>query len=545
MMSTLPTASLRLEPIAGPPIDPVDLPAPGPHRVGRATTSDIQLDYGTVSRRQAIIVLQDNQWLIMDQTSRHGTYVNGVRLEPGEPIPIHPNDLVRLGPWTFRVRDPSSVQTSLSTTNDVHSARHRIETVESTGHHEFAQHRLDLIIECAAGAHGAADLQSLADLMLNTAIAGTGFTRGAVIRQVSAGGDVETIAHIGHGRSRGHIDISRSLLAAASAGEVVRLTGEDESNFGGESIMQLGIHSAICAPLMLERSVEAYLYLDARKGEKSMAADAAAFCRAIARIAEMALGNLRRRSLEVQRKSLEADMNAARQAQDLIMPPAIGQFGPVRYAMTRRPGRFVAGDLYDILGIGGEHSGQCAAFLGDVSGKGVGAGVLMAIAQTYLRLCLISGSDPGAAVTSLNDHLLARTASGQFITLWLGMFDTVRKQLHFVDAGHGHWLVCRPGSPPQTIRCRGGLIVGIQSGTYEAETLDLEPGMRVVLFSDGLVEQRNADGDEFGVERAKATLEGSGSAVEDVERLSTAIMDFAQTDALSDDLTIASIEIDA
>ncbi|MBX3321408.1 MAG: SpoIIE family protein phosphatase [Phycisphaeraceae bacterium] len=540
-MSEPAQTSLRLEPIAGPPIDPVDLPAPGPHRIGRASTSDIQLDFGTVSRRQAIIVLQDNQWLIMDQTSRHGTYVNGVRLEPGEPIPITPGDLIRLGPWTFRVRDPGSAMTSVSTTNDVHSAKHRIETVERTGHHEFAQHRLDLIIECAAGAQGARDMQELADLMLNTAIAGTGFTRGAVVRQVSAGGDVETIAHVGHGRSRGHIDISRSLLAAASAGEVVRLTGEDESNFGGESIMQLGIHSAICAPLMLERSVEAYLYLDARKGERSMAADAAAFCRAIARIAEMALGNLRRRTLEVQRRSLEADMNAARQAQDLIMPPPVGSYGLVRYAMARKPGRFVAGDLFDIVGIG--QGGSCAAFLGDVSGKGVGAGVLMAIAQTYLRLCLQAGSDLGSAVSSLNDHLLARTASGQFITLWLGLFDMERRQLQFVDAGHGHWLVCRPGARPETIRCKGGLIVGIQSGSYEAETLAIEPGTRVVVFSDGLVEQRNADGDEFGVERAKATLEGSQSAVEDVERLSSAILEFAQTDALSDDLTIASIEV--
>lgn len=540
-MSGATETTLRLEPIAGPPMPPIDLPAPGPHRIGRATTADIQLDYGTVSRRQAIIVLQDQQWLIMDQTSRHGTFVNGVRLEAGEPIPIHPGDLVRLGPWTFRVRDPSSVVTHLTTTNDVHSAKHRIETVQSTGHHEFAQHRLDLIIECAAGAHGASDIAQLAELMLNTAIAGTGFTRGAIVRQVSSGGEVETIANVGHGRSRGHIDISRSLLAAASTGEVVRLTGEDESNFGGESIMQLGIHSAICAPLMLERSVEAYLYLDARKGERSMAPDAAAFCRAIARIGEMALGNLRRRSLEIQRKTLEADMNAARQAQDLIMPPARGSFGPIRYALARKPGRFVAGDLFDVVPL--DQPNSCAAFLGDVSGKGVGAGVLMAIAQTYLRLCFQTNADAGEAVTRLNDHMLARTTSGQFITLWAGVFDADRREVRFVDAGHGHWLVCRPGAKPETVQCKGGLIIGVQADQYHAETLSLPPGTRLVVFSDGLVEQRNVDGDEFGVERAKQTLEGSASAAEDVERLAAAIMDFAQTDALSDDLTIASIEL--
>lgn len=544
-MKSATETSLRLEPIAGPPLDPVFLRGPGPYRVGRGSDSDIVLAYGTVSRRHGLFSLREGLWHLADSGSRHGTFVNGLRLEAQDPTPIAPGDLIRMGPWTFRVRDPESRTSGVATTNDFHQSGHRIETVHRADRQEFAQHRLELLIDWAGSAHESESIEALAGRMLQMALDGTGLSRGAVVRQVSAAGDVETLAEIGHGGETGggRLDISRSLLAAASTGEVVRLTNEVNSNYG-ESIMQLGIHSAVCAPLMLERSVEAYLYVDAREGERAVAEEAAAFCAAVARVGEMALGGLRRHALEALRKTTESDLRAARDAQDLIMPPAAGSFGVIRYAVSRQPGRMVAGDLFDV--VPRREGGQVGVFLGDVSGKGVGAGLLMAVAQTNLRLGLRREADPGLLLTDLNEYLQARSTSHKFITLWLGLFDPVAGQVRFADAGHGHWLVVEPGSGPRMVCSEGRYPIGIDTGVkYPTESLRIAPGSRVVLFSDGLVEQTNLDGDEFGTERAMEVLRGCRSCDEDVTALHAAVIAYAGTDSLADDLTIASVEFGA
>ncbi len=523
-------------------MDPTTLRPPGPYRIGRGSDSDIVLPYGTVSRRHALLSDQGGIWHLTDRGSRHGSFVNGVQLEEGDPTPITPGDLVRLGPWTFRVRDPGSAMASVPTTNDFHQSGHRIETVQRADRQEFAQHRLELLIDWAGTATTADTMEELSTLMLQAALDGTGLSRGAVVRQVSASGEVETIAEIGHGDgARTKIDMSRSLLAAASAGEVVRLTNEATPNYG-ESIMQLGIHSAVCAPLMLERSVEAYLYVDAREGERVVAEEAAAFCAAVARVGEMALGNLRRHALERLRQTAESDLRAARDAQDLIMPPSSGQFGSVKYAVMRQPGRMVAGDLFDV--VPRREGGQVGVFLGDVSGKGVGAGLLMAVAQTNLRLGLRHTADPGLLLTDLNEYLLARSTTEKFITLWLGLFDPVAGTVQFSDAGHGHWLVCPPEGDPHLVQCEGKFPIGIDTGfAYPTESFSIEPGSRVVLFSDGLVEQADLDGDQFQVARAIDILRECGSCEEDVAALHKAVVSHAGTDSLQDDLTIASIEI--
>ncbi|RMH10064.1 MAG: FHA domain-containing protein [Planctomycetota bacterium] len=532
---------LKLEPIAGPAVEPIVLAPPGPIHVGRGSDAHIQLVYGTVSREHAMFVHRAGQWLLVDRQSRHGTLVNGVELTPGEPAPIQTGDLIRIGPWTFRVRDPLTTQRGVATTNDFHASGRRIETIDRSPRQTFAQHRLDLILECAASSNAAKSMTELAEIMLDISLKGTGFGRGAVVRQVSASGEVELLAGAGPGMDNElQVDISRSLLAAASGGEIVRLTSDAQPDFG-QSIVDLGIHSAICAPLMLERSVEAYLYLDARRGEAAVADDAAAFCGAVARIGEMAIGNLRRAQLERQRLEIEREMKAARAVQDIIMPPECGTCAAMRYAMVRRPGQFVAGDLFDFVPL---DENTCAAFLGDVAGKGISAALLMSIAQTHLRCGLRTERDPGAVVTELNEHVFRYSAADRFLSLWLGVFHHDEGELAFVDAGHGHWLVNRPGESPRLVRCEGGLLVGVQGGLrYQTERIQVGYGTRVILFSDGLVEQQDRAGRQFGTDRAIEALERSTSAEEDVKILSDAVLKHAGMDVLADDLTIASIEI--
>ncbi|HHN77357.1 MAG TPA: FHA domain-containing protein, partial [Phycisphaerales bacterium] len=428
-----PDDTLRLEAIAGPPIDRIVIDADGPVVLGRSSVVDRQLPDKTISRRHFRILKRGDHWLMTDLDSRHGTYLNGIRLEPEIPAPIGDGDLIRVGPWTLRVIDNADRSTSMPTANDLVTTSHRVQRVPVRELRSVAQQRLDLLIECCAAINAATTETELAERALEAVTRGTGFRRAAFIRQVSGDGDVQLIASAGTDRidpddptQRGpgepfpaSFAFSRSLINAAGGGEIVRMTGDSGVNYG-ESIIRLGIHAALCAPIMLGDAVEAYLYLDARDAEDSIAHDAAAFCQAISRMCGLALGNLKRVEHEKKNALLSDEIRAAREAQVRLMPRAIDTVGAFEYAMQSKPGRTVAGDLFDIVALDG---GRLAVFLGDVIGKGAGAAILMATAQAEIRMALTLGRSPEDAIRMTNRSLANRSAEGEFVSLWLGVLD--------------------------------------------------------------------------------------------------------------------------
>ena len=168
----------------------------------------------------------------------------------------------------------------------------------------------------------------------------------------------------------------------------------------------------------------------------------------MARLAGLALANLRRVQLEQRQHQLETEVRAARLAQELITPAESGRVGGLHYAARVRPGSLVAGDLFDVVAL---EDGRVATLIGDVCGEGIGASVIMAATQSHVRALLARGADPADAVGHVNRYLSAHTAPGKFVSLWLGVFDLERGELTYVDAGHGHWL-----HRPACARCDHG-----------------------------------------------------------------------------------------
>lgn len=543
MAEMLPSIALRLDPMTGPPIEPILVEGAAPLTLGRSGQSDLRLMDESVSRQHAQVAWRGDGWYVADLGSRHGTFVNAMPLAEGERTLLRHGDLLRLGPWTFRAVLAGESRDALSTTDDLGQPTQRVEAVAVNELASLAKHRLDLLIECAGAINTADDEVELADLLLDAALRGTGFQRAALIREL---GDQSTVEVIGYrsvgrrGRGTEQISYSRSLVVAASQGQIARLT-TDSTPLGGESIVSLGIHSALCAPMFVGQQISGYLYLDSRGGEASVQPDAAAFCEAITRMGGLALANLRRQELEQHQQQVERDLEAARRAQGVLLPSSEGTMCGVRYAMVTHSGRFVAGDLFDVIGLS---DGRVGVLLGDVTGKGIGAAILMAMAQTHVGEVLRQTGDPAAAVSSLNRLIAARWRSDKFVTLWVGVFDTGSGELTFVDAGHGHWLVVRGGEAAVRQACEGGLLVGVDSEyAYENERMSVGGGDRVVVFSDGVVEQQSTDGEPFGMPRAVAALRRSSSSAGDVEMLLVALREHAGGEELADDTTVASVEV--
>ena len=597
------TPPLTLDAVSGPPLTTITAKPEKPLVLGRSSVCDVVLGDESVSRRHCQLSARQGTWFIEDLESRHGTFVQSAKLGKGQLMPLRNGDLIGAGPWLLRARIgtgtagamPAGPGQRLVTLMDGGSTigggspgvsstvmRERVERVNERELATVNQNRLKLLIDVATAVAGSADEESLARTILRAAVEGTGFPRAFLLRDETVGvaegsdpapGGVDTlrvVCEIDPDAAKqpmpsenepatsprlpvpGAAMFSRSLIAAARKGEVVRLTSD--APMQAQSIMSLGIQTALCAPISIGPAVAAFLYLDARSGEKQgprtggaispaggVQSDAAAFCSALAKMYAMAIGNIARLELEQRQKELVRDLEAASEAQKLIMPPARGTIGRVRYAMRCKSGRYVAGDLFDVVDLG---DGRVGVLLGDVAGKGVPAAILMATAQTHLHVALREGKDVAATVRAVNEHICSHMASNKFISLWVGVFDPSAGTLHYVDAGHGYWLLTRADGPPLRNQSATGIPMGIDPEfVYEARTVAMKPGgaERLIVFSDGVVEQPAPDGEMFGVEGAIAALGNSAAEHDDVERIFEAVLAHAKGTNLADDTTVASV----
>ena len=204
--------------------------------------------------------------------------------------------------------------------------------------------------------------------------------------------------------------------------------------------------------------------------------------------------------------SLKGDLEIARQIQFGLLPFEPYDKGGVRIASVMRPANTVGGDYFDVIEL---PEGHLAVAVGDVAGKGMPAALLMALLQGSLRTLASAGLRGAELVSKLNAHLCANIPSNRLITLVYAELDPATGELRYVNAGHNPPFLLSVGHPPARLAATA-IALGI---TTEAEfpemTLELEPGERLVLYTDGITEAEDAQDREYGDARLGAWLEAN------------------------------------
>ncbi len=530
---------LWFEPVIGPEIDGFWLEPSLDIKFGRGSQCEVKLPDATISREHGRLKSTPEGCYIGDLGSRLGTFVNDVQCEKDAMSAISSGDMIRIGPWLFRTSVREGAPVTMQTIDDSIEMEDRIQRMARSEISSLAQHRLTLLINCSANFNKAENVNDLGSLLVKSAADGTGFQRAAMLMPAQDVGGIEVMAFLdGDSRDATGTTFSQSLLESASKGDVACLLSGETAGFG-HSIAELNIHSAICTGLFVDDVLVAYLYLDAREQERQIQADAAGFCQALCQMAGLAYANLRRLENQIEQARLEHDLSAAREAQQLMIPKDVSAGEVFGWGRVFRPGKEASGDLLDIIPLS---ESRLALVVGDVSGKGAGAAILMASAQSFLHARIRKGSDPAEAVTAVNKFIAKRSAMNRFLTLWVGFFDATAKELTYVDAGHGHWAIRRADGTSEAPPTPDGFLIGIdESSEYRNATLLVEPGDRVIIFSDGIPEQQDSKSEQYGVERVYELISDSPSAEEDVKRLLNAVMKWGGTTDLDDDTTIVSL----
>ncbi|MFN4242787.1 MAG: SpoIIE family protein phosphatase [Tepidisphaerales bacterium] len=562
-----------LLPIAGPPIEPLELVhTPGGLVLGRGEAAQLKLPVNAekVSRAHCRFNFTDGQWTVTD-SSRWGTYVNGVKLAAGQAVVLRDGDTLRVAPWTFGFSLLPPQQRGLTLAEDAPAAAD-IRPVDDQAARQLGTRLVDLLTTSTERLYAARSERELAEALLDVALSGTGMTTGAVLKVVDFTGRVEPIASRQAPGTAGQALYSRSLVNRARQGQVAELRVDAVSGNLGESVVQMKISSAICAPLLVgeaatpagERDVAALLYLDARAGTSPGSAGhphAAGFVMALARMGSLALANLKRLDMLDRERQREHDEKAAAEAQRLILPAREGRVGRFRYVGESRPGQTVGGDFFDVVPLSDD---RLAVALGDVTGKGVPASVLMTASFGFLHSLLESGQDVATAARMLTRFLHPRRPASRFVTLWVGVFDLARRTLTYVDCGHGWAVLQHADGHFEPLDTGGGLPIGINDDwDYAPVSVPLEPGARAVIVSDGFVEQFglvvDASGrvsrEQFGMEgvhkalatAARPSAESSPAPeppADELKALYDAVIAFAGTPHLADDATAILVSWD-
>lgn len=306
-------------------------------------------------------------------------------------------------------------------------------------------------------------------------------------------------------------------LAEGDAWRCVETVGsagvEPGARWGGEgpppeAVLLPAAQHRLRVPIASERQSLGWIAIgdqERREGIGTFGAEDRRSLELLANQAAVALENAALHREAVARELLEREMLLASEMQRRILPESLPQVPGFELAAWNRPARHVSGDYFHFFLNSRPRILRLA--VGDVSGKGVPAALLVSLLHSALVLLWEKEDLGGEFLSRLNRHLFESSAESKFVTLVLAELETDRGHLRFLNAGHPPGLLRRRGGAIEQLPS-GGLPLGLfATGTWRQNSVELEPGDLVCLYTDGVTEAESPSGEEFGLERLTSILE--------------------------------------
>jgi sigma-B regulation protein RsbU (phosphoserine phosphatase) len=274
-------------------------------------------------------------------------------------------------------------------------------------------------------------------------------------------------------------------------------TGDDEWSV----MSDLGLEIAI--PLKLRGATEGVLCLGKKMTGQPYQPIDAEFLYALGNLALTAIQNTYLVEDQIERERMAQEMRLARDIQERLLPSALPESESIEVAAYATPSREVSGDYFDVVSLDG---GRMMMAVADVTGKGMPASLLMANMQACLRIVLPMDISLEQATARINEVIHGNTGFDKFITFFWGVCESDARSMSYVNAGH---------NPPVHIRAdgtlthleTGGLLLGILGGVeYQRGEVELQSGDVVAMFTDGVTEAMNPEGEEYDDPRLEQLL---------------------------------------
>jgi phosphoserine phosphatase RsbU/P len=490
-------------------------------------------------------VIRNGEYWLCDLGSKQGTYLNGVKTEQAR---LANGDRIQLGGlqgMCIVFHQGDLLQTLLGLSDAKADIDLSVRGFREVGK-LFAVFRALSSIPL---------LDDILALVVDTAIELTGAERGFIMLKEESGDLSFRCARNNHKHPLDGSCFQTSRRVPYDVFKTARPVVIEDLEFDNRTedhsaTCRLGLRSVSCVPLRYHTvhdfvnnqsgignaEIIGVLYVDssnAGAGQSNTRIDA---LETLATEAAMAIYNARLYKDSQDKRKMDEQLAVAREIQQALLPQPIRNLAYVQACSQNLPCHEVGGDYFDYFDIEG---GRFGFAVGDVAGKGMPAALLASLIQGILSTQTLFNIPLPEMMSNVNRNLAQRDTCNRFVTFFFGILDSDGNCI-YVNAGHNPpFLLRRDGS--MTELTTGGMVLGLfPAAQYEAETVKLDPGDHLVLFTDGVVEALNSEGEEFGKERLVALMRANAQAdtAEIKNCLQEAVISFSAHAPQHDDITL-------
>ncbi|HUK49315.1 MAG TPA: SpoIIE family protein phosphatase [Terriglobales bacterium] len=513
-----------------------------PFSIGRKIDKDLVIADPRVSRDHALLISENGQFFVEDQGSKHGTFVNGERVERRE---LGRNDRLEFGArdTIYAVFHPQQV--SSNTARDFLSQISEIQISSEVNDFE----KLKMFLEAARKLNTAGVLDEILLTLLDLTLKLTGAERGYVFLKNKTG--ELRLAAGRNSKSELLLDdttISHSILDDALRSNSEFLLSDTSRSLdlaGRQSIVAYDLRTVICIPLrklqvqtrgrggsepLPTGEAMGALYVDSRFASRDISKVGGDLLHVVATEAASLIENARLVQAEEESRRYQQELAIAASIQQRLMAVSIPEVPFARLDGKNLPCKEIGGDFYDAVNT----DQGLAVVLADVAGKGVSAALLASTLQGMIYSQLVAGTPLTEIVASANRFLTSKHIGEKYATVIIAR---LRRdgELEYVNCGHIPPLLICNG---EVIRpANGNLPVGLLAeASYESDHYSLHSGDRLVLVTDGVTEAENAAGEFFDNDRLEVAAK-SGN----MKEILAAVSSFCGATPLSDDCTVVEM----
>ena len=340
------------------------------------------------------------------------------------------------------------------------------------------------------------------------------------------------------------VRISRTVMdeVLKKGNSVLTSDAQHDPRYASQTMMLLGIRSVLAVPLSVAHNeVFGIIYADSPTDKASFSEEHLNILTTLASVAAIRVENAELLEERFEKERIKRELELATEIQQRFQPSAPPIVDGYEFQGISFSCYEIGGDYYDFIPT---DDGKMLIALGDVSGKGTAAALLMSSLHAAIHGQVAAKTSLHQTVKSVNEYLAENTPTNRFVTLFIAELDPQTGVLNYINAGHNPPLI---GHVDGTVKLleSGGLPLGIMpTAEFEVGQTRLESNEALVIYSDGVSEANNLKGDEFGMERliqvVSKNLKASASGLRD--KVESALSAFTQTAPANDDITLVIVK---
>lgn len=492
--------------------------------IGRSSKAQLSIPDPMLSREHARIERETGRWVLRDLGSHNGTYVNGHRID--STCALKEGDVLGLGGTVITVHltpraiidekaehDRWAEHTLLRPASEIITSE-GIPPGADTGNEAAlvaALQRLKMLNEVHQALASPMGLPELLTLILDKAFEHLTPDQGAIFLR-NAGGTSYCAAARPPIADGGESLYSRHLereVAEKGMAALVMDALEDERFAAAQSILGAGVRSLLAAPLSDSEGSFGMMVVRTSGSARHFTEEDLELLVSLASVAALRIRNVALAEEAAERRRLEDEVALARRIQVGLFPQELPKIEGYEIYAGNLPSRHVSGDLYEVLGRTGGR--EIVLFLADVSGKGIGAALLTASLEALAAAPIEAGRQPHEILGRVSTLLYRRTPPAKYATALVAVLDVPTGKVRCANAGHLPALLLRSSGETRWLDATGIPVGLMPESAYFTVEEELAPGDTLLLYTDGITEASDPEGEDYGQERLRECAVSNGA----------------------------------